>query len=539
MRSLLLMLLLAVPLAAQTRESIEVRVTELEVTVLDRAGRAVEGLQRGDFEVRIGGKATPVTNFFAVRNGAIVDEERTKTVSRELGTAETTIPTTLVIFIDETTLRHGSRHRALEALKRYVAANVGPMTTATLIRYNRQLDVRTRPTEKPGYILAELDKLERETFMGAENDRERAVMLAEIDAILFSDAKEANPAGGMIAGESPDTIFYRLVKYAERRTSEVDRTLEGLENAIDLISGFAGRKVLLYVSEGLPQQPAAELFEYWDDAYKKSPNQLWRNQTARLDSFQGMRFDRTQQFQRVANTASKARVAIYSFDAGGVRNPEGLSAEFETMHGRWNTTLAQANLRGGLEYVARETGGRYIQNENNVDKVLSLMSEQFTTWYSIGVRPRGGDIQVKVKGRPELRVIAARRRAPRSREEEIEQSVRTRLYTRATDNPLNAKLDLEPAMKIDGQCLVNVKLAVAKPQQLAPEAMDLTFVMLNERNDESDVRRLKLPFESERIAHAMTLRVQPQRHVLSVALINPASGEASYLQRDVDGTVCR
>ncbi len=69
--------------------------------------------------------------------------------------------------------------------------------------------------------------------------------------------------------------------------------------------------------------------------------------------------------------------------------------------------------------------------------------------------------------------------------------------------------------------------------------MDLAFVMLNERNDESDVRRLKLPFASERIAHAMTLRVQPQRHVLSVALINPASGEASYLQRDVDGTVCR
>lgn len=533
------MLLLAAPLAAQTRESIDVRVTELEVTVLDRAGRAVDGLQRGDFEVRIGGKATPVTNFYAVRNGAIVDEERTTAAQHDIGIPQTTIPTTLVIFIDETTLRQGSRHRALEALKRYVAANVGPMTTATLIRYNKHLDVRTRPTEKPGYILAELDQLSRETFLGAENDRERDVMLAEIDAILFSDAKEANPTGGNVAGESPDTIFYRLVKFAERRTAEVDRTLAAMESSIELISGFAGRKVLLYVSEGLPQQPAAELFEYWDYAYRKSTNQLWRNQAARLDSFQGMRFDRTQQFQRVANTASKARVAIYAFDAAGVRGFEGLSAEHETMHGRMNATLAQANQRGGLQFVAQETGGRYIANENNVDKVLALMSEQFTTWYSIGVRPRSGDIEVKVKGRPELRVIAARRRAPRSREEEIEQSVRTHLYTRTTENPLNAKVDVEPAMKIDGQCIVNVKLAVAKPQPLASDEVELAFVMLNERNDESEVRRVKLPFESERIAHAMTLRVQPQRHVLSLALINPASGEASYLQRDVDGTVCR
>ncbi|HEY6138364.1 MAG TPA: VWA domain-containing protein [Thermoanaerobaculia bacterium] len=534
MRSLLLLLLLA-----QTRETIDVRVTELEVTVLDHSGRAVDGLQRGDFEVRIGGKAVPVTNFFAVRNGAILDEERASSTTRELGAAQTSIPTTLVIFIDETTLRHGSRHRALEALERYVAANVGPMTTATLIRYNNQLDVRTRPTEKPGYILAELDKLERETFAGAEKDRERETMIQEIDAILFSGLKEASPTSGMVAGESPDTIFYRLVKYGEKRATEVDRTLGALENAIDLISGFAGRKVLLYVSEGLPQQPAAELFEYWDDAYRKSNQQLWRNELVHLDSSQVMRLDRTQQFQRVANTASKARVAIYSFDAGGVRGYEGLSAENQTMQGRMNATLAQANQRGGLQFVAQETGGRYIANENDVDKVLALMSEQFTTWYSIGVHPRKGDIEVNVKGRPELRVIAARRRAPRTRDEEIEQSVRTHLYTRTTENPLNANVELEPAMKIDGQCLVNVKLAMAKPQQLAPDAVEVAFVMLNERNDESEVHRVKLPFESERIAHAMTLRVQPQRHVLSMAITNPVSGEASYLQRDVDGTVCR
>src|SRR5688572_4562873 len=146
MRSLLVAsLLLAGSLSAQTRESIEVRVTELEVTVLDRSGHPVEGLTRDDFEVRIGKRAVPITNFFAVRNGAIVDEARASAPG-EAVTPQTSIPTTLVIFIDETTLRHGSRHRAIEALKRYVSANVGPMTTATLIRYNSiSTSARGRP----------------------------------------------------------------------------------------------------------------------------------------------------------------------------------------------------------------------------------------------------------------------------------------------------------------------------------------------------------------------------------------------------------
>lgn len=535
---LLASLLFGASLTAQTRESIEVRVTELEVTVLDRAGHPVEGLTRDDFEVRIGKRATPITNFFAVRHGAIVEEARAGS-PREIATAQTSIPTTLVIFIDETSLRHGSRLRAIEALKRYVSANVGAMTTATLIRFNNHLDVRTRPTEKPGYILAELERLSREPFLGATNDRERETMISEIDAILFGDARGGSPSGGSVAGESPDTIFYRLIKYAERRTSEVDRTLAALENAIELISGFAGRKVLLYVSEGLQQQPAAELFEYWDTAYRKAPTHVWRNDAARLDSAQAMRFDRTAQFQRVAATAQRARVAIYAFDAGGVRGYEGRGPEFAATQAHVNTTLLQANLRGGLQFVAEETGGRYVANENNVDKVLALMSEQFSIWYSIGVRPARGDIEVKVKNRPGVRVIASRRRPPRTREDELEQNVRTRLYTRIAENPLQARVEFGTPSRIDGQCLVRVQLDVARPQHLAPDALDVHFVMLNERNDESDVRRIAVPFESERASHAMMLRVQPQRHVLSMAIANPASGEATFVQQEIDGTSCK
>jgi VWFA-related protein len=527
---------MATTLSAQTRETIEVQVMEIEVTVLDRNGKAVEGLKPEDFQVRVGRRAVPVKNFFAVRNGAIVEEVggTAPAAARALAN-ETTIPTNLVIFIDETHLRQGSRKRALDALQKYVAQNVGPMTMATLIRFNKSVDVRTRPTEKPGYILAELEKLEQETFLGHELDREREMIIGEIDEVLFGSGR----ATTSVAGESPDTIFYRVEKYAERRTLDVDRTLAGMEEAIDLVSGFAGRKVLLYVSEGLPQQPGSDIMTYWDDAYRKSPNQLWRNEAYHLNSSRIMRFDRTQQFQRVANSAQRARVAIYSFDAAGVKGFEGKGAEHASTVAQINTTLAQADQRGGLQFIADETGGRYIKHENDVDKVLAKMSEQFSTFYSIGIAPRRGDIDVTVKNRPGVRVYAARRQPPRTRQQELEQNLRARLYTRAAENPLNARLEVGTAAQSNGDCIIPLRLEVPQPKISPPEALEVQLVMVNERNDESEVRRVAVPIEAGRAAHAMTLRVQPQHHVLSIAVANPLSGEASYLQQEVDGTTCR
>lgn len=522
---------------AQSRESIDVRVTEIEVTVLDRAGRAVEGLGRNDFDVRFGGRTAELTNFFEVRRGVLVDESRP---SHKIA-AQTSIPTSLVIYIDELNLRQGSRKRAFEALQKYVRANVGPLTTATLVRYAKHLDVRTRPTDKPGYILAELEKLEAEPFLGNDNDRERQKIMEEVDDILFSTGL----GGGNFKGESAEAIFFRLEQYVERRTAEVDQSLRALENAIQLASAFDGRKVLLYVSEGLPQLPGAELIDYWESAARKAPNYNWKTEGLKLGTARMMRFDRTAQFKRLAQTAQRAGVAIYSFDAAGIRGYEGRTMEFGKMEGTINSILAQSNLRGGMQLVADETGGRYIANENNIELALEKMSEQFTTYYSLGVRPpkrSSAAIEVKVKGRPELRVYAARRRTPLTREEELEQNVRARLYTRTSTNPLNAALDVSKPAVVAGQCIVNVRLLAMPPKvgpELTPEQMEVHFVLLNERNDESELRRVAVPIQEGRIAHSMTLRVQPRPHVISVAVANPLSGETSYLQGDVDGAACR
>src|SRR5512142_2489066 len=63
-----LLLLLTTPLISQTHEtpfaeSLEVSVANLDVVVLDRHGKPVQGLTKNDFEVIEDGKPQPITNF--------------------------------------------------------------------------------------------------------------------------------------------------------------------------------------------------------------------------------------------------------------------------------------------------------------------------------------------------------------------------------------------------------------------------------------------------------------------------------------------
>ena len=54
--------------SAQLVESIEVRVTNVDVVVTDRNGNRVAGLSKDDFTLIEDGKIQPITNFYEVRD---------------------------------------------------------------------------------------------------------------------------------------------------------------------------------------------------------------------------------------------------------------------------------------------------------------------------------------------------------------------------------------------------------------------------------------------------------------------------------------
>jgi VWFA-related protein len=383
-------------------------------------------------------------------------------------------------------------------------------------------------------VLRELDAMEK-TVSVDERSRERVALIREIDDLIMQIKSDVHTA------DTPDTMLRHIERYAEDHATEIDHTLRMLERSIEVIAGFSGRKVLLYVSDGLPQTPGLEVFEYYQSALDR--NGIVLEKGGRADAAAVLRFDRSAAYRRVVQAAQKAGVAIYSFDASGARTEVARGAESGSTMGSFSTQSINSNLRSGLQYMAAETGGLHVGNENDVDRALARMSEQFTTYYSIGIRPAQGDIRVSVRNRKDVTVIASRRASMTTREDRLEQNLRSRLYTRDSENPLAASLTVAPPALKAAQCVAPVRLSVPQPQglpsELTPTTVELRMVMLNERNEESAVQVATLPFDQGRVEHTMMLRIRPETLVISVAVTNPLSQETSYLQADVDGTQCR
>ncbi|HJQ37243.1 MAG TPA: VWA domain-containing protein [Thermoanaerobaculia bacterium] len=489
---------------------------ELEVAVLDRDGKPVENLTREDFEVSLANKRVNVTNFYAVRRGAVVDEAERSQAKDEVK-VETTIPTSLLILIDDTRLGQHAKKRALDGLREFVKSNIGPDTTALLARWNGgNLDVLTRPTEKPGLLLAEIDRLAGVAVQFRDSERRR--LMQEIDNVATTPAeKEPVP--------NPDQLRNELMAYAEREASEVERTIKALREAVQLASAFDGRRAVLYVSEGLPMSGAAELFDYWNKvttvsnpAINPAVTALMREALHPLDS---ARADRSQRFRELAKEAQRANVLFHALDAGGLRANDLSGVDAPLSLARLDPMLFRGNAQDGIRFVAKETGGRFIANENDLGRALLVMSEQYMTYYSLGVSAppstRLTKVSVKVKNRPQLRVVTARYRRALTREEDLERSVRTHLYTRAAENPLGVTLGVGAPAKQGEKCSV--------PFSIRPRAGTIWFALLDERMQESAVRQSADP--------NIAIGVRPGKYVLSVAVV-AESGETSYLQQDIE-----
>lgn len=546
MRSVLLVLLLAAaPAFAQHREAVDVNILELDVVVLDRDGKPVDGLTRDDFEVTLGKRKAPVTNFYAVKRGVIVDEAPAGAPHPKAGPAETVISTTVVIFVDDTRLTHHAKTRAMEALEKYVAENVGPATTAMLVRWNGSLDIRTRPTERAGQIIAELRKMAGEPPVMRTSERQ--TLLKAIDDAMLG------VTGNKLA-HAVQNAWIQLLGYADRESREVEQTLEALRETTKLAGVFEGRKALLYVSEGLPMQPAADLFDYWErmtraQGVEGMSAQLMENIAE--DTFRTVNpqsYDRSRQYADLSRYAQSMKVNFYAIDVGGIRGFERGALEEPRRISEISTLHHRANMQDGVRMVANETGGRFIANDNDLSRALTVMSEQFTTYYSIGVRggrsPKMAGVNVTVKNRTGVRVISARHRRPLTREEQIERAVRSRLYVLSEENRHNAVIRAGVASKAGGRCVVPLQVLVPRadivPAGTREKPIELHFAMLDEAYQESGLQRTTVyPATDGAVSHLLSLGVKPGKYMLSLAITDPSTGETSYLQRGFDAGGCR
>jgi len=190
----------------------------------------------------------------------------------------------------------------------------------------------------------------------------------------------------LAAGGSNSTIFEDIAYMMDRfeRESEnfsrdirISTTLSALEQIGRFMSGQNGRKVLLWFSTGFPFSVVG-------------------------DSPSAMEAERNygDQIRRTINLLNDAHVATYTIDAGGLapnsigdpglsgRDSEGrIHLGIDANRALSSESFQRFSTHDALETIARDTGGRYFGNSNDLDQAIRSALKESSSYYMLGYYP--------------------------------------------------------------------------------------------------------------------------------------------------------
>lgn len=527
--------------------NVDVTITNIDVVVSDSKGSRVRGLTKEDFEVYEDGMLQPLTNFYAVDGGRVVflgDEpvpqaptpvpgaaapEPAPAAPPDPAVAPLPVPRTrIVIFIDNLSLQPFNRNRVLKSLQEWVRENVRDNVEAMVVTWDRSLKVRRKFTNDGREISDVLKQQEDMSTMGQTRLTERRDIIRRIDE-----------------SRSETEAFVEARQFALSYTNDLEFTIDALKKTINQLAGVEGRKILLHVSEGLPQSPGAELWKYIQDKY--------RSQSGGLSQFE---FDKTAAYLGIIRSANAAGVSMYMFDASGLTIDSGISAENQTTQQRIDPFIERTNLQSMIHLMAEETGGKAILNRNDVMGPLNDIKGDYTSYYSVGYRslksggerPRKVEVKMKRKG---LVARARRSYVEKGLETRITEGVTSALYFARDDNPLAVGIEVGQPAPADAQnYLVPVRIRVPFSRiTLLPEGavargrVILYFIVVDAAGKQSDLATQPVPIEVDAkelgnlgrrdFVYDARLLMLPGGQRLSLAVRDEPTNTVSYVQQSI------
>jgi VWFA-related protein len=516
---------------APVTERVEVSVTNIDVIVTDSKGNRIPDLTKNDFEVFQDGVPQVISNFYAVTGGKVLLEDG-KMVPLDSPAAAAEIPTQLkaryIVYIDNQNIQPQNRNRMFKRLKEFLSTTVGPQAEAMVVTYNRSLKVRRRFTSEKGDVLAAVEQTEMETGGGTTLASERRDALGRIN-----DSRTEQEA------------IHAARSHSQSLRNDLQFSVDALKTTMNGLAGVEGRKIFIYVSEGLPASAGAELFDAIRQKYPGGSSSL-----------ESLEFDMNSRYATIAQTANSNGVTIWALDASGLAGDEMVSAENRYMENRPSSFLMRQNTQAPLQMLAEQTGGLAAVNTNDWKDSLNELSKDFSNFYSIGYRttraaadrPHSVEVRSKRKG---LRVRARKGLLEKSTETRTAEAVVASLFYPRSDNPLGVSLTVgDPKPYDQDNYLLPVRVAVPVGKLgLVPSGdryegqFFVYFVVLDALGKQSDlqVQRQAVSVPAQDFTEAqkkdfyydVQLIVVPGGQKLAIALRDGVSNLTSYVQKNV------
>jgi len=388
---------------------------QTDVSVVDKKGQFVEGMQREQFELKVDGKVQPILFFERITAGSAVEAARIAAARGEkLDARAPSAPSpfergrAVVFFVDDLHLSPESISRARELINNFVDREMSPGIQALVASASGQIGFLQQFTNDRAVLRAAASRIkyvsqsaldsQLPTMSGYQAEMidrgDREMFEYMVNQTLNENRQEYGDVG---ARTSAEIIVKNRARNIRRQAAQLSgATVAALESVVRARSPYGGRQTLFYISEGFT-----------------------------LDTQEA---DINRKMQRVTDAAARSGTVIYplyarglavgmldaSSSAGADLADIGSAVGFRGYSPSTELSAMQEVLRG----LAEDTGGRAIINTNALNTAISNTLNETANYYLLAWRPEGLEvkdgaprfrkIQIGIKGRPDLSVRVRR-----------------------------------------------------------------------------------------------------------------------------------
>ncbi len=417
--TVLVILLCCVVVRAQDPEVVRTN-TELvqtAITVLDKKGKFVEGLQREQFELTVDGKQRPVAFFERVASGSARERELAKLGNPTTTDAvATTAPApripgrTIVFFIDDLHLSPDSLNRTRMMLRHFLDRDMSSKDNVAIATASGQVGFLEQFTNNRAVLDAAMERLIPRPYDVSGYGVGSTTKMSEYMALTIDTGKTDNKVLNFYIEEclKGSNMFTKaqMVKALLRASCETQvkssaravliqsaqitqTSYNTLESLMRSMKRVPGRKLAFFISDGFLLDAGPHAATVRD----------------KLD--------------HVIDGAQRAGVVVYTIHAAGLVNSTYLDPGGKRpMDAQGRLDIAsigelEAN-QDALTAIADQTGGRALRSTNFFDGWVNTVLDETSNYYVVAWRPEKDEeklpkfkhVKVTVVGQPELTVRA-------------------------------------------------------------------------------------------------------------------------------------
>jgi VWFA-related protein len=530
---------------------IEVIVTNVDVVVTDKKGNRVFGLKPENFELYEDGLLQKLTNFYEVKGMDVYtsspDREREKLVAspQPLAKSFPRFRNKIIFYFDNWHLHPLNRNWSIKRLESFINNNFSIEDNSTqgmVVCLDQKLDLVQDFTSNSHTLLQAIGEVKERSGQALLQQRTRESLKKELNDIVTN-------TGSGERLNSYERAMGIARNFVEAAQGDLMFSLKSMNAFLDYLTGIEGKKILIYVSDGLPLNPSEEVFAFIDQAF---PFGNARNEA--------LNYDETRLFKELTAKCNANEISIYPINAQGLESMI-LSAD---KAGGWNTYSRGSGMsrigarfkNEALKLMANDTGGIAVLETNDIESGLERIENDLQFYYSLGyVSPHREDnryhsIEVKLVGLSEKYDIRLRQGYTRlSQEEKIKESVFSRLYLRRLYNPTSIMIQIMPVeliaatekLRLTLKLLLPIKNLTLLPQENDYRGQIKVYIALMDSEGKLSgchelSELIKIPAKDYEVAlksnypYLAEMYVDPGHYTISLAVRDVPGGVVNYLQ---------